>query len=193
MNKKFVLKISLQTGLLFLAVLYGMIIMKYHFFPYSLLKDGYLLLKLNGYSEAPKEYSETDVETLISIKELQDIKKKRKELVRLLWGTPGLPQSLPSRIEKYISDSRYKDIAFLHHIDKLTIQMEYGLISIVYYFSPQKPNGNIILYHQGHRGDFYNSKEQIQMFIENGYAVMAFSMPLLGLNNQPFNYLIMAS
>ena len=63
--------------------------------------------------------------------------------------------------------------------------MEFGIESIVYKFIPKNPNNQVILYHQGHEGGFYNGTKQIRQFIENGYTVIAFSMPLKGLNNQP--------
>lgn len=63
--------------------------------------------------------------------------------------------------------------------------MEFGIESNAYHFIPKKPNNKVILYHQGHQGDFYNGKEQIAEFLNNGYSVVAFSMPLLGINNQP--------
>ncbi len=63
--------------------------------------------------------------------------------------------------------------------------MEYGLKSYVYHFIPQQPNDKFVFYHQGHRGDFILGKKQISQFLDNGYAVLAFSMPLYGPNNQP--------
>jgi hypothetical protein len=42
-----------------------------------------------------------------------------------------------------------------------------------------------VIYHQGHDGDFIIGKESIQYFLSNNYSVLAFSMPLVGLNNQP--------
>jgi hypothetical protein len=96
-----------------------------------------------------------------------------------------LPSSLPSKVVSDFSDTRYNDISSLDRIDKLVITMEFELESNVYHFIPKNPNNKVILYHQGHQGDFYNGKEQIVKFLNNGYSVVAFSMPLLGLNNQP--------
>ncbi|HCF28784.1 MAG TPA: hypothetical protein DEV81_16630 [Cyanobacteria bacterium UBA11049] len=42
-----------------------------------------------------------------------------------------------------------------------------------------------MIYHQGHDGDFIQGKQTIQFFLKNGYSVMAFSLPLMGMNNEP--------
>jgi hypothetical protein len=43
----------------------------------------------------------------------------------------------------------------------------------------------LILYHQGHNGDFLLGKDTIQFFLDRNFTVIALSMPLLGINNQP--------
>lgn len=137
------------------------------------------------FNNTPEEYAKTDVEELISIREPQDVENLRSELISILWGKPGLPETLPSSVEKQFTDVRYEDIASLNRIEKLAISMDFGLESIAYHFIPGNPNNRAVLYHQGHKGDFYNSKEQISQFLDNGYSVIAFSMPLYGLNNRP--------
>jgi hypothetical protein len=82
-------------------------------------------------------------------------------------------------------DTSFDDLSSLKKIDELVITMEYGLESHVYHFLPRSPNNKVILYHEGHEGDFYLSKEQIGQFLDNGYSVVAFDMPLTGRNNQP--------
>ncbi len=185
MKKIQILRISLHVTLLLLAMFYGVLVGKFQLFPYSLLKSGYTILQLKEYTETPKEYTETDVADLISISYAKDVFDRRDALISFLWGKPEIPSSLPSAIINSWEDVRYEDIQSIHRIEKLVVTMEYGLESHVYHFIPQNPNNKVVLYHEGHRGDFIHSKEQIRRFIENGYAVMAFSMPLLGLNNQP--------
>jgi hypothetical protein len=43
----------------------------------------------------------------------------------------------------------------------------------------------LILYHQGHGGDFLLGKDTIQFFLNRNFTVLAMAMPLLGMNNQP--------
>lgn len=164
---------------------FSVLVGKYQLPPYSLFKVGYNALQLKEKTETPKEYTETDVTAIISIKQLQDVSKRRSELITFLWGNSELPLSLPSPVINDFSDNRYENISSLRRIDKLIIAMEFGLESHVYHFIPKVPNNKVVLFHQGHRGDFYNSKEQIGEFLEKGYSVVAFCMPLYGLNNQP--------
>jgi hypothetical protein len=137
------------------------------------------------YLETPKEYLETDLSQIVSIRQTQDILRLRGKLISLLWGNPGLPTSLPSEVIHGFTDTHYGDIPSLGRIDKLSIIMEYGIESHVYHFIPKSPNNNIVLYHQGHDGDFVNSKAQVRQFLDCGYSVAAFAMPLNDPNNQP--------
>ena len=63
--------------------------------------------------------------------------------------------------------------------------MEFGVNSIIYLFHPRSPNGRLLIYHQGHGGDFFRGVDTIHFFLRHGYAVAAFAMPLLGMNGQP--------
>jgi len=46
-------------------------------------------------------------------------------------------------------------------------------------------NQKLVIYHHGHAGDFMLGKNTIQNLLNEGYSVLAFSMPLIGMNNQP--------
>jgi hypothetical protein len=193
------LRIGVHAVLMTLAMLYGMLITKFQLPPYQLLKATYTFLTpkehletqkeyletQKEHLETQKEYLETDVAKLISITQPEDVSRVRRKLITFLWGKPELPSSMPTEKVEGFTDERYDDISSLRRIDKLGIVMEFGLESTVYHFFPNTANNKVVLYHQGHRGDFYKSKEQIKGFIDSGYSVVAFSMPLLGLNNQP--------
>mgnify|MGYP000520686087 CR=1 FL=1 len=175
--------------ILFLAMLYGMISTEFQLIPYPQFKAGYAKSKKMVWpgtpTETPKEYFETDVDKLISMRQSPDVERLRDELIAYLWGAPGLPSTLPVIVSQGHIDNRYNDIRSLTRINKFIIKMEFGLESHVYHFIPKYPNKKLMLYHQGHDGDFYKGKKQIGKLLDNGYSVLAFSMPLLGLNNQP--------
>jgi hypothetical protein len=135
--------------------------------------------------ETPKEFLETDVTALISIRQPDDVERVRAALTAFLWGDQGLPSTVPEEVSQDFSDVRYADLSSLDSIDKLIVRMDFGLESHIYHFRPKSPNNKAVLFHQGHRGDFFLSKVQIGTFLDHGYSVLAFSMPLLGLNNQP--------
>jgi hypothetical protein len=98
---------------------------------------------------------------------------------------------LPNKVEEQIEDKRYTTLfeSDLKRIDKITVRMEHGLESIAYHFIPKKCCNKLVVYHQGHRGDFIKGMDTIAACLQKGYSVMAFSMPLLGMNNKPTVYL----
>lgn len=135
--------------------------------------------------ENPPIYEE-DISKLISIQNQKDVDQKRLEIIKYIWKSNDLSKTnLPQLIEKNIDDIRFKDIDNLKKIDRLTISMKYGINSIAYHFVPVESNNKIIIYVQGHDGGFILGKKTIDYFLNEGYSVLAFSMPLIGMNNQP--------
>ena len=127
-----------------------------------------------------------DVKSLISIKSESDIFNLKNNLIDFIWKDKRFPYSkLPDSVQSNILDSRYAELNNLKRIDQIKILMEYEVDSVSYLFIPESSNGKLIIYHQGHGGDFYRGKETIQFFLEKDFSVLAFSMPLLGMNNQP--------
>jgi hypothetical protein len=103
-------------------------------------------------------YFQNDISALIHINNHDDISKIRSSFINYIWHDSTLPNS------------------------KLPIKI---VNSPSYLFLPNDSNNNLIIYHQGHKGDFLYGKTTIESFLKNGYSVLAFSMPLLGMNNQP--------
>lgn len=126
-----------------------------------------------------------DFNEIIDIKSPSDIIQKRTDVINYIWNDSKLPDALPTSIENNISDDRFDDLNNLKQIDKFSIEMKYGVISNVYLFIPENNNNNLILYHQGHSGGFILGKPTIDFFLKNGFSVAAFSMPLVGMNNNP--------
>jgi len=142
------------------------------------------------FNELDKKYLDTEVENLISIKSSEDIKRKRRELIKFIWGEDQLPKDIfPSKINKNFYDERYKSLYIngnsLRKINHILIEMDYSLQSNIYHFIPKKQNGKLVLFHQGHNGDFIINIKLIKNLLIEGYSVAGFCMPLLGLNNKP--------
>ena len=133
--------------------------------------------------------NQVNVDSLIKIYSKSDIDQKREFLTEFFWDTTTFQRikdkSPPPKVETNISDSNYKDFQNLKRIDRLTVEMEYGINSISYLFIPEQSNEKLILYHQGHGGDFLLGKNTIQFFLDRNFTVIAMAMPLLGMNNQP--------
>ena len=180
MNRSLVIIFIIVSITFFLS---GVYVSSYEIFPYDVMKD----LK-NDYLD-PKSsnliYYEDDIESIIHLDNDSSIEKTKEILNLFLWNSDTLPKTLPDDIEFDIKDSRYDDLENLESIDKLIIKMEHDVNSYPYLFKPITSNNKLILYHQGHSGDFFNGKNTIQFFLNNEYTVLAFSMPLLGLNDQP--------
>lgn len=129
----------------------------------------------------------TNVGSLIEIRNENDVVEKRQKLIQYLWKDKSFPYSkMPKKVEKDIKDKRCSDFKNLARIDKITVAMEYGMNSVIYHFHPVKGNNKLILYHQGHDGDFITwGKRTVKPIVEYGYSVMAFAMPLRGMNSRP--------
>ena len=128
---------------------------------------------------------DNDVFSLINVVDNNSKNKIKNDLNQFIWKKNSLPNDIPTLIEKDIIDSKYSNMKNLESIDKFTIEMEHDVNSIIYFFKPMISNDKLIIYHQGHRGDFYEGKDTIEYFLEKNYSVAAFSMPLLGMNSQP--------
>ena len=153
---------------------------------------GVLLVTLKGQlpsqtakATLAKIFLETNVNSLISIHDKDGATAKRAELVSFIWGPNGLPKDQPAKVEKAIHDERYAKLDNLKQIDRVTVNMEWGLTSTAYHFIPAQANGKLIIYHGGHDGDFVIARDLIAFFLKNGFSVIGMSMPLEAPNNNP--------
>ena len=169
----------------FLGVYVGL----YKIFPYEVLDSSKDILFEQKTIENNKFVNQANVYSLIKIDSKLDIDQKRDFLIEYFWDVGSFQRvkdksQLPE-VEIKISDSSYKDFQNLKRIDRLTVEMEYGINSVSYLFMPEQSNEKLILYHQGHGGDFLLGKNTIQFFLDRNFTVLAMAMPLLGMNNQP--------
>ena len=131
-------------------------------------------------------YRETSVDSLIQITTPSDLDERRSALVDFVWRGQGFPEQRTfDTVETSIDDQRYDDVESMTSIDRCELTMPYGVNSIAYHFRAVEPNGSLALYHQGHLGDFVLGKPVIAALLDAGFDVMAFAMPLLGMNNRP--------
>ena len=164
---------------------YGLSVGLYEVFPYQFLDSAKEVIFADNLHSQEDISNKIAISSIIDINNESDILKKREALNHLIWKTESLPNSYPDKIEKNILDERFTDLNNLKQIDRFSIEMKHGLLSYVYLFLPEKSNNQLIIYHQGHSGGFINGISTINYFLNNGYSVMAFSMPLVGMNNQP--------
>ena len=190
MHVLFIMKKNILLLIIILIIsifIYGVLVGTYKIFPYDALDSiKSIILNEKIKSDQQNMVYENNVSELIHIKNSNDIFKLKNNLIDFIWKNNGFPDStLPTSVNLDISNSLYTDFVNLEKIDQINIEMEYGVNSISYLFTPESSNNKLIIYHQGHGGDFYKGKDTIQFFLEKDYSVLAFSMPLLGMNEQP--------
>ncbi len=116
----------------------------------------------------------------------QQLEIKREKLIQFIWGDKGFPYSkLPDKVDYSISDEKYSTLANISSIDRIIVVMDYGFDSVAHHFRPVHSNKKLVIYHEGHKRDFNSGFETIKFFLDHNYSVVAFSMPLTGMNNRP--------
>ena len=179
---------SLVT-LIAIIFIFGLSVGVYKIFPYGILDSSLDIIKEEASVENNQFIVQADLDSLIEIDDRSDIDQKRNDLIEFFWNVGSLHRLQYAEqlleVESDISDSRYDDFQNLKQIDKLTIEMEYGINSVSYLLLPEESNEKLILYHHGHDGDFLLGKDTIQFFLERNFTVLAMTMPLVGMNNQP--------
>ena len=163
----------------------GIAVGYYEIFPFDLIQS----IKYSIQNVSEKEQNnisiyEDNIDSLIKLNSINDILDKREKLTNFIWKN-SIPYSSSLSIDKNLIDNRYQNLSNLKSIEKLDIQMDYGINSIAYLFLSENSNNKLVIYHQGHDGDFISGKDSITLLINEGYSVLALSMPLLGMNNQP--------
>ncbi len=177
------------VALIAIIFIFGLSVGVYKIFPYGILDSSLDIIKEDASVENNQFIMQADLDSLIEIDDRSDIDQKRNDLIEFFWNVESLHHLQSAEqlleVESDILDSRYDDFQNLKQIDKLTIEMEYGINSVSYLLLPEESNEKLILYHHGNDGDFLLGKDTIQFFLERNFTVLAMTMPLVGMNNQP--------
>ena len=179
------IKFYLLVVFIFSIFLCGITIGHYEIFSFDLIQN-FKSLVLNDFEKKQNNILiyEENIDSLILINSKNDVIQKQEALRNFIWNNQ-IPYSSVLSIDQNIVDERYQNLSNLKSIYRLNITMENNINSIAYLFLPENSNNKLIIYHQGHGGDFVLGKENIDFFLDEDYAVLAFSMPLLGMNDQP--------
>jgi len=176
-----------NTKLILIAILaltYGILIGEYQIFPYKQVANLFQANQVEDQNEEKTLQLSGNNVALLTTVNPDNLKSFKTELSRLIFGSESLPEITPDKVTS-IKDSAYDGLSNLAEIEEFEIVQNYEIKSVGYIFAPEKSNNRLLLYHQGHRGDFLKGKETIKHFVEEGFTVYAFCMPLLGKNNQP--------
>ena len=181
-NRALIIILMIIIALTFFS--YGILVGNYSFFPFEQLKEFKILVSIED--EIPKDQvlPLVDIESIIEIENNNDVEIKKVSLRNYIWKNSEYGNSNIS-LDESVIDNRYSHLDNLKQIDKISTIMEYDVDSKSYLFLADKSNNKLIIYHQGHDGDFYLGINTIEFFLKNNYNVLAFSMPLHGMNDQP--------
>ena len=191
-------------ALMGIIFIYGLSVGVYKIFPYEALDSSLDIIIEEKSIEDNQFIIQADLDSLIKIDDELDIIQKRNDLIEFFWNggwnleyqkmylhdsvtlsslhSLQYSKELPE-VQHDIPD--YNNFQNLKRIDKLTVEMEYEVNSISYLFIPEQSNQKLILYHHGHDEDFLFGKNTIQFFLDKNFTVLAMTMPLVGMNNQP--------
>ena len=179
--------LGIMIPIIIVAFSYGIVVGLYEYFPYEELNQVKKTIFDEG-DDGPNNTStrleKFDVSSIIGIETREDLTYKKDSLIKYIWKDQ-MPTELPTSIEENFIDDNFSDLKNLKQLDKITIEMEYGVNSIAYFFIPHESNNKLIIYHHGHAGDFILEKNTLAFFLNNGYSIVGFNMPLKGMNNQP--------
>jgi len=146
--------------------------------------------------EIHPDYLKVDVPSLIHIKNHDDAKKVRKKIIDYLWKAKGYPaRKLPVEVTTefptwlMVRDIGSKNVA---RVERLRIEMDYGLHSEVYLFHPKKSANRLLIFHQGHRGFHedlmrFGARETIRFFLDKNFSVLVCFMPFKDHNRMSRN------
>ena len=172
-----------------IVFIFGLLVGGYKIFPYDTLNSSLDIMNEETHGEDTQFIVQSDLDSLVKINNESDIDQKRNQLIKFFWNVGSFHRvqhigELPE-VETDISDSRYDNFQNLKRIDKLTVKMDYNVNSISYLFIPEESSQKLIFYHHGHDGDFLLGSNTIQFFLDRNFTVVAMTMPLIGMNNQP--------
>jgi len=184
-----IIRIITMIAIISGSYLYGILTYRNRIFPYNMLEAKKDTTEPPGAAKdltaELKQYHNTQVEELISIKSSADVYEARSMLINFFWGRKGIPTDKPPLlIQSEGNGEFFKSMSSIERIDKLIVKMDFGLESHIFHFLPKDNNGKIVLFHQGHK-NYYMKGRHLKLFLDRGYSVVVFCMPLLCLNSRP--------
>ena len=136
----------------------------------------------DNFDEIDPVAAKVDVPALIHVRTDKDVAAVRQRLIAFIWKKEGKLPASADVVRKEIEVPRVVAGAAAT-CETLTISMDLGFKAVVYHLRPAKPNGRLAIFHQGH-ADLWTggAVETTRFFLDRGYAVLDFQMPLLGDN-----------
>jgi hypothetical protein len=105
----------------------------------------------------------------VRVRTAGQVAETREALLRYVFDAPTLVADRPESL----GDGRYR------------VRLGLGLESDVRLLRSRAPNGRLVLYHAGHAAFGQPDDRVVDAFVERGYDVLVFDMPLVGVNSKP--------
>lgn len=118
----------------------------------------------------------------ITLRGPEDVRAKRSALVHYIWGSSGFPNDvLPSTTLEGI-ESPVAGLTGVRRVDELRIALPADIVTPAYHFIPAKPNGRLVVVHQGHGCAGLAEARSglpglITALVADGYGVLGLEMP----------------
>ena len=126
------------------------------------------------YEEVHPRFLEIDPRALISPDTRRNPAAVRARLVELAWGADGYPADLlPGSVEVGVSDHLWPRLAEGVRVDRLRVEMEDGLRSILHYLHAQQPNNRLVIYHHGFGAGIKTATPLFNALLAAGHDVVA--------------------
>ncbi|MCX7855584.1 MAG: PhoPQ-activated protein PqaA family protein [Anaerolineae bacterium] len=106
---------------------------------------------------------EAEVRPVIHIRDRVDAEAIHRALTEFLFGASQLPETLPEPADS-----------------GMLVRLPNGFTSSIVVYTPEFPNGALVLYHTGHEGYTARDRAAIRAFLEAGYTVWRLDLPLIG-------------
>lgn len=121
-------------------------------------------------------------DSAIALREPADVSAKRNALVRYVWGSGGFPKDVQPATMLQSVDSPVAGLSGLRRVDALSIALPADVVTPAYHFIPAKPNGRLVVVHQGHGCAGLADPRSgvpglILALVASGYGVLGLEMP----------------
>lgn len=167
-----------------LCFLSGVLVGKKEYPPYPFLRDTFQRWFLaHNFDRIPENALLNNVSEQVSFHSAAELELHRAELKKYIWGDLDVSTLMPSQIEKSIDRKSWPDLHALARVDRITIPIEQQITSTALLFVPQKPNQQLIIYHEGHKASCAERHELLKHFLNEGFTLACLDMPLTGINS----------
>ncbi|OAN49845.1 hypothetical protein A6A05_13060 [Magnetospirillum moscoviense] len=129
----------------------------------------------------------TDFHHLNTLGGPEDVARRRQMVTDYVWRGFGLPFGVrPDKVEHAVAFPPLMGISNLASVDRLTIEMPYGIKSVAFVLHPDKARSCLMIYQEGHLHSFLERRGYLEKVVAGGCTALALSLPLTGgINNQP--------